>query len=294
MPSRFSIAFCIRVLLVLALHVCVLALLVLESKQELVREPEVVRLEVQMLTLPSPQFTQAPPPEPVVDPTPAPVQPPEPKSLEVPLLTTQLESAPIFQTPPEPEQPEPPEPEPIEPAPPKPPEPQRSEPAPPGPEPIEPAPPKPPEPQRPEPVPPQPKPKPPEPTPLAPKPIERQPAAPRANASPTSTNRGEPAATRSDADTPLTGARFDADYLHNPAPAYPSYSRRMKERGTVFVLVQVSAQGNALQVTLHQSSGYDRLDQAALQAVKQWRFVPAKRGTSPVAASVVVPIQFNQ
>ena len=253
MPSRFSIAFCIRVLLVLALHVCVLALLVLESKQELVREPEVVRLEVQMLTLPSPQFTQAPPPEPVVDPTPAPVQPPEPKSLEVPLLTTQLESAPIFQTPPEPEQPEPPEP-----------------------------------------VPPQPKPKPPEPTPLAPKPIERQPAAPRANASPTSTNRGEPAATRSDADTPLTGARFDADYLHNPAPAYPSYSRRMKERGTVFVLVQVSAQGNALQVTLHRSSGYDRLDEAALQAVKQWRFVPAKRGTTPVAASVVVPIQFKQ
>ena len=186
----------------------------------------------------------------------------------MPLLTTQLESASIVQTPPEPEPPEP--------------------------EPIEPAPPKPPEPQRPEPAPPQPKPKPPEPTPLAPKPIERQPAAPRANASPTSTNRGEPAATRSDADTPLTGARFDADYLHNPAPAYPSYSRRMKERGTVFVLVQVSAQGNALQVTLHQSSGYDRLDEAALQAVKQWRFVPAKRGTTPVAASVVVPIQFKQ
>ena len=266
MPSRFSIAFCIRVLIVLALHVCVLALLVLESKQELVREPEVVRLEVQMLTLPSPQPTEAPQPEPVVDPTPAPVQPPEPKSLEVPLLTTQLESAPIFQTPPEPEQPEPPEPEPIEPAPPKPPEPQRPEPAP----------------------------EPPEATPPASKPIERQPAAPRANASTTSRTQSEPAATRSDADTPLTGARFDADYLHNPAPAYPSYSRRMKERGTVFVLVQVSAQGSALQVTLHQSSGYDRLDEAALEAVKQWRFVPAKRGTTPVAASVVVPIQFKQ
>jgi protein TonB len=267
--SRFSIAFCIRVLIVLALHVCVLALLVLESKQELVREPEVVRLEVQMLTLPSPQPTEAPPPEPVVDPTPTPVQPPEPKPLEVPLLTTQLESASIVQTPPEPEQPEPPEPKPLESASPKPPEPQRPEPEPP-------------------------KPKPPEPAPLAPKPIERKPAAPRANASTTSTTQGEPAATRSDADTPLTGARFDADYLHNPAPAYPSYSRRMKERGTVFVLVQVSAEGNALQVTLHQSSGYDRLDEAALQAVKQWRFVPAKRGATPVAASVVVPIQFKQ
>ena len=151
-------------------------------------------------------------------------------------------------------------------------------------------PPPPPKVEEPEP----PKPKPPEPAPLAPKPIERKPAAPRANASTTSTTQGEPAATRSDADTPLTGARFDADYLHNPAPAYPSYSRRMKERGTVFVLVQVSAEGNALQVTLHQSSGYDRLDEAALQAVKQWRFVPAKRGATPVAASVVVPIQFKQ
>ena len=99
-------------LIVLALHVCVLALLVLESKQELVREPEVVRLEVQMLTLPSPQPTEAPQPEPVVDPTPAPVQPPEPKPLEVPLLTTQLESAPVIQTPPEPEPPKPPEPKP--------------------------------------------------------------------------------------------------------------------------------------------------------------------------------------
>lgn len=266
MPSRFSIAFCIRVLIVLVLHVCVLALLVLESKQELVHEPEVVRLEVQMLTLSSPQPTEAPQPEPVVDPTP--VQPPEPKPLEVPLLTTQLESAPVVQTPPEPEPPEP--------------------------KPSESAPPTPPEPQRPEPERPPPKPKPPEAAPPAPKPIERQPAAPRANASTTSATRSEPPATRSDADTTLTGARFDADYLHNPAPAYPSYSRRMKERGTVFVLVQVSAEGSALQVTLYQSSGYDRLDEAALQAVKQWRFVPAKRGTTPVPASVVVPIQFKQ
>lgn len=255
MRSRFSIAFFIRVLIVLGLHVCLLALLLHESKQEIVLEPEVIRLEVQMLTLPSPQISRGPPTEPVTvpEPAPKPVIPPELKPLEVPVLTTQLESASSVQAAPEPE-----------------------------PEPSKPLVPKPPEQKQPEAKPP------------APKPAERKPAVPRANTSSAAVAQGESTASRSDADIPITGARFDADYLHNPAPAYPSYSRRMKERGTVLVLVQVSPQGNASQVTLHQSSGYERLDEAALEAVKQWRFVPAKRGATPVAASVVVPIEFKQ
>lgn len=255
MRSRISIAFLIRVLIVLGLHVCLLALLLHESKQEIVLEPEVIRLEVQMLTLPSPQVSRAPSPEPVTAPEPKPksVIDPEPKPLEVPVLTTQLESASSVLAAPEPE---PQAPKPLVPKPP-----------------VQ---------------------KQPEPKPPAPKPAERKPTVPRANTSSAAAAQGESTASRSDADIPITGARFDADYLHNPAPAYPSYSRRMKERGTVLVLVQVSPQGNASQVTLYQSSGYERLDEAALEAIKQWRFVPAKRGTTPVAASVVVPIQFKQ
>lgn len=92
----------------------------------------------------------------------------------------------------------------------------------------------------------------------------------------------------------LTAARFDADYLHNPAPAYPSQSRRLKEEGTVLLLVRVSDQGTPISVEIRTSSGFERLDEAGLQAVRQWRFVPAKRGSDNVAASVLVPIQFKR
>jgi len=46
-------------------------------------------------------------------------------------------------------------------------------------------------------------------------------------------------------------------------------------------------------VELKSTSGSERLDQAALDAVRQWRFVPAKRGSEAIAAWVVVPISFS-
>ncbi|OGT20675.1 MAG: hypothetical protein A2V90_05120 [Gammaproteobacteria bacterium RBG_16_57_12] len=91
----------------------------------------------------------------------------------------------------------------------------------------------------------------------------------------------------------VTEARFDADYLQNPAPAYPAMSRRLREEGQVLLLVQVSEKGAAEQVEIKQRSGFSRLDEAALKAVRQWRFVPARRGDEAVAASVVVPIVFR-
>ncbi|HJV51551.1 MAG TPA: energy transducer TonB, partial [Noviherbaspirillum sp.] len=59
------------------------------------------------------------------------------------------------------------------------------------------------------------------------------------------------------------------------------------------LLVQVSAKGEADDVQIKQGSGYPRLDEAALNAVRKWRFVPARRGTEPVASSVVVPLVFR-
>jgi len=82
--------------------------------------------------------------------------------------------------------------------------------------------------------------------------------------------------------------------LHNPAPAYPATSRRLKEQGAVLIFVQVNERGDPVSVQLKQSSGYERLDQAALEAVRLWRFVPAKRGQTPIAASVIVPIHFRR
>jgi len=86
---------------------------------------------------------------------------------------------------------------------------------------------------------------------------------------------------------------FNADYLDNPAPVYPALAKRMGEEGRVFLRVQVEASGLPSKVEVRTSSGSERLDQAALEAVKRWKFVPAKQGDKPVPASVVVPITFN-
>jgi protein TonB len=90
-----------------------------------------------------------------------------------------------------------------------------------------------------------------------------------------------------------TQARFDANYLRNPAPAYPAMSRRLGEEGRVVLRVFVDIDGRPEQVELKNSSGFPRLDQAAEDAVRRWKFVPAKRGEEAVATWVAVPIVFN-
>jgi len=92
---------------------------------------------------------------------------------------------------------------------------------------------------------------------------------------------------------PLVEARFDADYLSNPKPAYPMASRRLGEAGVVQLRVHVGPEGQALKVELKRSSGFPRLDQSALDTVTRWHFVPARRGATPVASWVVVPIVFS-
>lgn len=81
-----------------------------------------------------------------------------------------------------------------------------------------------------------------------------------------------------------------AAYLRNPKPAYPSMSRRLGETGRSVVRVLVGADGSAKNVRLQRSSGFDRLDQAALDAVRRWRFVPGTRGGVPEDMWFNVPI----
>lgn len=92
---------------------------------------------------------------------------------------------------------------------------------------------------------------------------------------------------------PLVAARFDADYLQNPKPAYPMVSRRLGEEGRVVLRVRVSVQGLPLEIDIKQSSGFARLDEAARSAVEKWRFVPARRGDEALESSVLVPLTFK-
>ena len=91
----------------------------------------------------------------------------------------------------------------------------------------------------------------------------------------------------------LTQPHFNADYLRNPAPAYPAQSRRFGEEGKVILRVFVTTEGQAGQVELRTSSGSARLDQAAQEAVARWKFEPARRGNEAVSAWVLVPIVFS-
>lgn len=57
--------------------------------------------------------------------------------------------------------------------------------------------------------------------------------------------------------------------------------------------VHVDASGHPIGVQLHASSGHEVLDKAALAAVRQWTFVPAKRGATPIDGWVDVPLDFR-
>jgi len=202
-------------------------------------------------------------------------------------------------------------PPPPEPPPPPPPEP-------PPPPPPEPPPPPPPEPPPPEPPPPPPKPKPkPKPKPLppvkapptersvsvpeepVPEPVAREPepvvpvesplpvaAAPPAP--PAAPERREAAAA-----PPVAPPISDAAHLRNPAPVYPTRSRRLGEEGRVVLELLILADGRVGEIKVKRSSGFAALDQSALDAVRRWNFVPARRGDEPIPYRYELPVVFS-
>jgi protein TonB len=84
----------------------------------------------------------------------------------------------------------------------------------------------------------------------------------------------------------------DAQYLQNPKPAYPSLSKRLGEQGRVVIRVFIEADGSAKRAEIKQSSGFDRLDQAALITVLRWRYVSGKKAGVAEAMWFNVPISF--
>ena len=157
-------------------------------------------------------------------------------------------------------------------------------------------------------------------TPVAPKPVQRKPelrpapqpeplpppvvatpepapvvaAAPAAAAPATAIDATSVAASPA---APAAAPRIElpssnAAYLNNPKPAYPALSRRLGEQGKVVVRVLIGVDGRAQQAEIRSSSGYDRLDQAALATVRSWRYVPGTRNGVPEAMWFNVPINF--
>ena len=84
----------------------------------------------------------------------------------------------------------------------------------------------------------------------------------------------------------------DAAYLQNPKPDYPALSVRRGEQGQVVLNVLIGVDGKAQKAEVAQSSGFERLDAAALATVQRWRYVPGKRSGVPEAMWFKVPLAF--
>jgi protein TonB len=76
-------------------------------------------------------------------------------------------------------------------------------------------------------------------------------------------------------------------------PLYPPRCRRLGIEGTVRVRVLVGERGRPLEVLVGHSSGDASLDDAALDAVRRWRFEPARRDGTPIRVWAIVPIEFR-
>jgi protein TonB len=76
-------------------------------------------------------------------------------------------------------------------------------------------------------------------------------------------------------------------------PSYPNNARRLGIQGTTLLSVFVAVDGRVADVVVKQSAGHPDLDQAAAEAVKRWRFEPARRGSEAVAMWVLLPVEFR-
>jgi protein TonB len=76
-------------------------------------------------------------------------------------------------------------------------------------------------------------------------------------------------------------------------PTYPPRARQQGAQGTTLLRVHIDVDGRVTEVAVARSAGHPDLDEAAAEAVRRWRFEPARRGDEPVAMWVQVPVEFR-
>jgi periplasmic protein TonB len=81
--------------------------------------------------------------------------------------------------------------------------------------------------------------------------------------------------------------------IEQPAPPYPGSARRQGIEGDVILQLSVDEAGKLISVSVARGSGHRALDEAAIAAVKQWRFEPAVVDGRPVAAVAELPVRFR-
>jgi periplasmic protein TonB len=82
------------------------------------------------------------------------------------------------------------------------------------------------------------------------------------------------------------------EYVREPSPRYPPQSRRLREQGLVVLRVVIDERGAASSIEIETSSGHERLDDAARDAVLRAAFRPYVEDGEPRRALVLIPIEF--
>lgn len=124
------------------------------------------------------------------------------------------------------------------------------------------------------------------PSPVVATPVISLPAPPVISAAPS-------AATVSDVAAPVSAPDGSARSLGNPAPRYPMDARRNRWEGTVRLRVVITPEGRVKDIGVARSSGFDSLDEAALETVRKWKFLPGKQAGTSVEAVGFLNIPFR-
>lgn len=82
-------------------------------------------------------------------------------------------------------------------------------------------------------------------------------------------------------------------YASRVEPEYPAQARRLHQQGTVTLALFIGKDGSLEKVEVSKSSGHPLLDDAAVEAMKESRFLPANQGNTPVASRAEVSITFR-
>ena len=80
---------------------------------------------------------------------------------------------------------------------------------------------------------------------------------------------------------------------HSVPPVYPRVAKEEGWEGVVLLRVLVHTNGMPGEITIRKSSGHKTLDEAAIEAIQQWRFIPAKDGGFAVRKHVYIPFKFG-
>ena len=90
-----------------------------------------------------------------------------------------------------------------------------------------------------------------------------------------------------------TADSLPAGLPKNIQPMYPSRARHLGQQGLVELLVEIKNDGSIKNLKVKKSSGFALLDSAALAAVREWEFVPARKNGENEESQVEVPVRFQ-